>query len=278
MSDQFLGAWLVSEYIYEANGRFAGIIRQRRELRRLANGRIQVLQQCEPAETLAEHPMGQFAGKWVFELTVDGRYRRYHGPAVIGTGIPWGEGAMTGSGLWPDFGHNFRSFSVLPMADRQLTGGTFLNATEMIANIAGVAIPENGDNDWPLLNQTYSPQTAMWQGSLRTVLANGTIVEERPFTREFKTASATALCWNEDGVEIGLHLDNGRFRLQNETRQGIGKLFGPLLEMEIFGKNGRSTTTLELLDTIQGHLIGLRHHKKDGVLEKVEVLQLQRKS
>lgn len=276
MSDQFLGAWLVSEYVYNANGRFAGIIKQRRELRRLANGRIQVLQQCEPAAELAGHPMSRFAGEWVFELSIDGRYRRYHGPAVVGTGVPWGEGAMTGSGLWPNFGHNFRSFSVMPTAERQLTGGTFLNATEMVANIAGVAMPEEAGADWPQLNRYYYPQATVWQGSLRTVLANGTVVEERPFTRTFETVSATALAWQEDGVETKMKLENGRFLASSGEMQGIGKLYGPLLETEMVGENGRSVTNLELLDTIQGHLIGLRHWKKDGVLEKVEVLRLKR--
>ena len=42
MNDKFLGAWLVSEYVYNPDGSFAGIVRQRRELLGLANGRIRV--------------------------------------------------------------------------------------------------------------------------------------------------------------------------------------------------------------------------------------------
>ena len=39
MSDKFLGAWLVSEYVYNPDGSFAGIVRQRRELLQMDNGR-----------------------------------------------------------------------------------------------------------------------------------------------------------------------------------------------------------------------------------------------
>ncbi|MCP5100687.1 MAG: hypothetical protein GY943_34495, partial [Chloroflexi bacterium] len=127
MSDKFLGAWLVSEYVYNPNDRFAGIIQQRRELTQLANGRIRVVQHCTPDAALANHPMNRFAGEWVFELSVNGRYRHYHGPAVIGLGLSWGDGVMTGSGIWPTFGYNFHSFGVLPTPDRQLTGGKFFD-------------------------------------------------------------------------------------------------------------------------------------------------------
>ncbi|WP_420630138.1 hypothetical protein [Candidatus Leptofilum sp.] len=267
----FLGAWLVTEYVYNPDGTFAGTIRQRRELAQLPNGRIRVTQHCQPDKALSRHPMVRFAGSPVFELSVDGRFRRYHGPAVVGTGISWGEGAMTGRGLWPDFGHNFRSFAVLPVADCQLTGGKFFNATEMIANIAGVAVPESGASDYPTLNQAYRPLSREWQGTCRTILLDGTVQDERPYRRIFHTVSDEQIIWEEAGELTILNWDNGRFR----SKDGIGKLFGPLLEMETVLENGRICEQLELLDTVRGHLIGIRRWLRDEELEKVEVVRLR---
>jgi len=272
MADKFLGAWLVSEYVYNPDGSFAGIIRQRRELTELANGRLRVAQHCQPEPTLDAHPMAQFAGNPVFDLSVDGRYRRYHGPAVIGVGTTWGDGAMVGKGLWPDFGHNFSSFAVLPTADCQLTGGKFFNATEMIANIAGVAVPESETAVYPTLNRDYNPIALEWVGTMRTLSADGEIVAERPLRRTFQTTANGQLIWDEDGETMGLTLENGRFRNKNS----IGKRFGPLLEIETVESNGRFCQQMELLDTVRGHLIGLRRWSQDDNLERVEVIRLKR--
>ncbi|MEJ5224789.1 MAG: hypothetical protein WHV44_10075, partial [Anaerolineales bacterium] len=138
----FLGAWLVSEYVYNPDGSFAGINRQRRELHTLHDGRIRVTQTCDPAPELESHPLGRFRGEWVFDLETDGRARRYHGPDVIGAGLTWGNGVMTGRGLWPRLGFNFTSFAMLSHPQRQLTGGKFHTAGALAANIVGVAVSE----------------------------------------------------------------------------------------------------------------------------------------
>ena len=270
-ADQFIGAWLVSEYVYNPDGTFAGIIHQRRELAKSANGRLRVTQHCQPEITLNKHPMGRFAGVPVFELSIDGRYRRYHGPAVIGVGTTWGDGAMVGKGLWPDFGHNFSSFAVLPTTDCQLTGGKFFNATQMIANIAGVAVPEDETAVYPTLNRDYNPIAPEWAGTMRTLSADGELVDERPLRRTFQTTANGQLIWDEDGKTIALTWDDGRFRNQHS----IGKLFGPLLEIETANSDGRFCQQMELLDTVRGHLIGLRRWLQGDNLEKVEVIRLQ---
>ncbi len=266
----FLGAWLVTEYVYNPDGSFAGTIRQRRELAQLSNGRIRITQHCQPDNSLDGHPMARFVGSPVFELSVDGRYRRYLGPAVVGTGIPWGEGAMTGRGLWPEFGHTFRSFAVLPVADCQLTGGKFLNGTTMVANIAGVALPELIADDYPTLNQDYCPQGPEWQGSVRTILADGTVQPDRPLQRTYHIACKDEIAWDEAGEMTTLSWNNGRFRNQNT----IAQRFGPLLESETVLENGRICEQIELLDTVRGHLIGFRRWLRDEKLEKVEVIRL----
>lgn len=140
--DRFGGAWLVVEYVYDPDGTFRGEVAQRRIVEQAGEGRLVVTQQCQPSPQLADHPMAAFAGEWVFELEVDGTQRRYLGPDVVGTGIEWQPGAMTGQGLWPRFGYEFESYSVLVAPDRQLTGGFFSLAGRSVADIVGVAVPE----------------------------------------------------------------------------------------------------------------------------------------
>ncbi|MCG8349502.1 MAG: hypothetical protein MI924_17185 [Chloroflexales bacterium] len=43
--------------------------------------------------------MAVFGGEWVFDLTAEGRVRRYHGPGVLGVGLEL-DGGNEG-GLWP---------------------------------------------------------------------------------------------------------------------------------------------------------------------------------
>ena len=62
------GAWLVTEYVHDPDGRFAGVVRQRRTLEAVSPDRMRVTQICEPGPELADHPMGAFAGRWAFEL------------------------------------------------------------------------------------------------------------------------------------------------------------------------------------------------------------------
>lgn len=267
----FLGAWLVTEYVYNPDGTFAGTIRQRRELTQLADGRIRVSQHCRPDEALNEHPMARFVGKPEFELSSDGRLRHYHGPAVIGTGISWGEGAMTGRGLWPEFGHNFRSFAILLAGSCQLTGGKFFNATEMIANIVGIAVPEAETEAYPTLNQTFRPTSPVWQGTICTVLADGTALAKRPLRRTFQTVVQEQISWQEDGQTVRLSWDGGRYR----SSDSIAKLYGPLLEIETVRENGRICEQMEFLDNQRGHLVSLRKWLCGEMLEKVEVVRLR---
>ena len=150
MTDPFDGAWLVTEYVHDPDGRFVGIVRQRRTLEPVASGRVRVTQICESDESLAGHPMQSFTGEWVFELTADGTLRRYLGPDVVGYGTEWSEGAMTAQGLWPRFGCTFESYAVLLTPERQLTGGFFAIAGRSVADIVGVAVPDR--DSWPTLD------------------------------------------------------------------------------------------------------------------------------
>jgi hypothetical protein len=276
MSDQFLGSWLVSEYIYNPDGSFAGMVRQRRELLQMANGRIRISQHCTPEAALQNHPMGAFAGEWLFEMSVDGRYRRYHGPDVIGSGTTWGDGVMTGRGLWPRFGHNFRSFAILATPTRQLTGGSFYKATEMVANIVGVAVPEAEASDWPTLRENPELTTANWRGTARTVLLDGTIENETQISRHYRpdglnfeeTSDERYLQVMMDGRENYLDVQVGKFT-------GLGKRYGPMLQIEATTSIRQDLEWLEIFDAETNHLFSLRRRLQDGNLEKMEMVWLK---
>jgi hypothetical protein len=155
MSEQFMGAWRVTEYVYSPVGVLLGTIQQRRTLRALSSGALEVHQHCVPDAALAGHAMADFAGDWVFTLTREGRMRRYEGPDVVGFATEWQPGMLTGRGLWPRFGCNFTSFSAVLSEQRQLTGGIFSRAQEVIAVIVGVgqlAGRDDADAGYPTLS------------------------------------------------------------------------------------------------------------------------------
>lgn len=151
MTDRFLGSWLVTENVFGPDGTLLGKVRQTRRLEELAGGALRVVQDCQPEPELADHAMAAFAGEWVFEMSVEGSDRYYNGPDVIGRGTQWVEGVMTGQGMWPRFGHTFRSFSVMAGPDRQITGGTFSTGSALDASIAGVAVTDDGAGEFPEL-------------------------------------------------------------------------------------------------------------------------------
>lgn len=285
MSDKFLGAWRVTEYVYNPDGSYAGIIQQQRELEQLENGRIRVTQHCMPNNDLAKHPMGKFTGKPVFELSVNGRIRHYHGPAVIGTGVAWGDGTMTGRGLWPQFEHNFRSFAILAAPERQLTGGQFFKATEMVANIVGVAMPEDqlSADEWPQLGGGYWPTPMDWEGTLQEILPDGTVQSEKKLVRHYDLHEAENTFYIEE--TIGDHstfstkvvIKENHVQIQNDRQQGLGKTFGAMMQAELTSELGLDLELMELLDMEAGHLVGLRKWFRDGQPEKIEVMKLQPK-
>ena len=274
MADKFLGAWLVTEYVFTPAGVYLGHIRQRRELRQLANGAIRVLQVCEPEARLAEHPMGRFAGEWIFDLTVAGRQRLYHGPAVIGSGRTWGEGIMLGEGLWPDFGYNFHSFSVLAAPERQLTGGKFFAANEMIANIVGVAVPEADGVSWPTLALSPASFTFAGQGEQVVTDAAG-VSTRRALERQIvadghiRDGDLLSLVW---AAEVDRFVVTG-VGPAGEQLQGLAKRYGPMREAILYGTPGEMIAQMEIVDEVSGRAITLRHWRQNHSSARVETVR-----
>lgn len=189
MADNYLGAWRVTETVFNPDDTYAGYVHQRRELLRLENGNLRVIQDCEVSAELQTHPMGNFQGEWVFDLHVDGQSRYYLGEDVVGMGIQYVDGVMTGRGHWPRFGPEFVSFGFLDGAERQITGGVFHNNGTAIAKIIGIAVTETDKDEWPEIitlsdkrlvsrKQSFEPIVGkatyqVWAGLLAELVASG---------------------------------------------------------------------------------------------------------
>lgn len=269
----FLGSWLVAEYIYNPSGVLVGVVHQRRELTQLENGNLRVWQFCEPCDF--EHPLAKREGEYEFELQVEGRARRYLGPDVLGSGLSWGEGVLTARGLWPRFGYNFTSFSVQTSAERQVTGGKFFSASEMVANIVGVALAnrENVKREtWPeMRGPLWAHEVSeCWRGTVHTADAVGMVSTERVVERRYN-----GLGWAEadDADTVRLTENGDRLLFFTPQLSGIAKRVGPLLEIEAFGADGVNVEWMEVLDGPE--LIGLRRWKRDEIIQQVEVLRLK---
>ena len=267
----FGGAWLVSEYVYNSDGAFAGIVRQRRELRRRRDGDLDVVQYCVPGPELAGHPMGEFSGERVFLLRTEGRFRRYLGPDVIGSGLGWGAGALTGRGVWPRFGHNFTSFSVIPAPDRQITGGQFFNAGERIANIMGLAVPETDGADYPTFEGPTWPaeMASQWCGLRRRIDGSGALLDETFVARDYDGSSG----YREPDFEVSLLARGPRIEIGG-TVMGIAKRSGWMIE----GTGVAGPDMLEFFDVFDplgGHVISVRRWSRDEALRQVEIVMLK---
>jgi hypothetical protein len=272
-STSFTGSWLVSEYVYTPAGEFVGVVRQRRALQPLGDV-IRVIQVCEPLELAPEvrrtvlnrqtsnegqsrltgqstaewcdansvaNIMNQRVGEFVFDLKIIGKARHYLGPDVLGGGFSWRDGVLTARGLWPNFGYNFTSFSILLHPRKQFTGGKFFTANREICTIVGLATPE--DEGYPAFAGTLS--AGGFSGTLYEIAPDGTELERRELT-----------------------VDGGRRSMVG----GQSFSYGPLTETEAVAAPGQTVSTLEIADG--DFCAGLRKWTRDEKLEKVEVWTL----
>jgi len=235
MSDRFAGTWTVRESVFDGERR-CGVVAQRRRLAVEAPDRLRVIQDNTPDAALAAHPLARFVGHHEFVLRKTGAHRHYLGPAVIGHGLDLGDGAMIGTGEWPELGWRFTSWAFLVAPDRQLTGGCFSTAIGVIATLVGVATPAPGTPE-ELDGVVDAPEG--WAGTHRRLDPDGTVL------------STTALArWRPGTVPGGAH----------ERVERVA---------------GGTNTILEVVDPHTRTRCAVRRIVRDHHLEAIEVLRLR---
>lgn len=272
MSDPFAGAWHVREYVFDVSGAPLGVVHQTRRLA-TGDGSIRVAMDCDPD---AGASMERFRGHHEFDLVADGRLRRYRGPAVIGYGVAIDEGVVLGRGVWPVFGYNFTSYSVLVAPDRQLTGGTFHRAGEIVARIAGVAGPDRGDGTWPALTgPTWAGDVASaWGGKRRRADASGEIREDVAASRSYRAGMLEDLGARES---VRFTAEAGSLRVAGTVDGvpllGFGKTYGWMTAIEAVCGDAVVEWT-ELLDPEYGHLVGIRRWLVADRVDRIDLWRL----
>jgi hypothetical protein len=252
----FIGNWLVSEYLYTPAGEYAGVIHQRRQLIQNDNV-IRVVQYCEPVKVVKEISeqakavvaiMNKRVGEFVFDLKLIGKARHYLGDDVIGGGFSWRDGVLTAKGLWPRFGYNFTSFSILLNPTRQVTGGKFFIANQEVATIVGVAVPEN--QGYP--EMTDSKISGNYIGERFLISPDGELLETLEITANETTFT------------------------EKEGMRGNEKQYGALTETETVDAPGQTTSAIEVVDNASGSIAGIWKTFRDEKLSQVYVYVLRK--
>ncbi|MFN3492343.1 MAG: hypothetical protein ACK40V_09010, partial [Anaerolineales bacterium] len=236
----FIGSWLVSEYVYTPAGEYVGVIHQRRQLIP-KDDVVRVVQHCEPVKVTTElsqnakdtlEIMNKRVGEFIFDLKLVGKARHYLGEDVIGGGFSWRDGVLTARGLWPRFGYNFTSFSILLNPTRQVTGGKFFIANQEVATIVGVAVPEN--EGYP--EMIDAKISGNYKGERYSISPDGELLE------------STIL-------ESGSLLSD--LKEQAPSLQMREKNYGPLLEIEAVASPGLTVSLLEVRDYASNTIAGI---------------------
>ena len=258
MTSSFIGDWLVSEYLYTPSGEFVGVIHQQRKLQP-ADDSIRVIQITEPVQlaknisTNAKETakvMDKRADESIFDLKLVGRSRQYLGPDVIGGGFSWHDGILTAKGLWPRFGYNFTSFSMLLNPQRQVTGGKFFIANEEVATIVGLAVPEA--EGYPEFKDGAAADK--YYGERWTISPNGELLETTSITTNEYTFT------------------------DKEGMRGNEKQYGALREMEMVTTPGETISAIEVTDHASKSIAGIWKKYRDEKLNQVEVYLLKNKN
>jgi hypothetical protein len=288
-SDGVVTSWLFSEYVYDPDGNFVGILQQRRRLEAQANGATRIYQSCVPRLKSDAHPLRALEGEWIYDITREGRIRRHVGPDVVGTGLKWGPDALTLRGVWPRFGHNFTQFSIHIAPNRQVTGGKVFNAGECIANLIGIGVPEviGTESPYPTFTNPMLPQeiALTWSGTALIFDPGYRVQAEYNVIRQF-----TPLGWRdqlEGGKPTVINLEDmgQRWRITG-SGEGVVKRYGwgleatryftpsPQIERSAMGELWQYETS-EVLDATSKTLISMTYSYTDSVFAQVSITKLK---
>lgn len=276
-SDRFTGIWQVHEHVYRADGQLLGGVQQRRQLAEdPASGVITVTQDCRPSESLRHEPMGRFAGRFVFRLAKQGAQRLYLGPDVEGSATSWGDIYLAGAGLWPRFGFHFRSWSIRISSQRQLTGGVFYRGAETSALIVGEGTLEGEAAGGLDLGPSTLPRGG--EGQLARFDAAAQSSNLTPFHRQtrsdqswLETSEGKQEYWRREARDRGYFLS--REGSEAPAQSGLALAYGPVLVWDLYGRDGSSTSGLDIYDSCTQQHFSIRRNYLHGRLINLEGLQ-----
>ena len=231
--------------------------------------------------------MFDFNGEWIFELEMNGQDRHYLGPDVIGGGRVFGDSIILGRGLWPRFGHSFRSFAVLGTNTRQLTGGSFSRATKPTAHIMGVAVAEDEATDWPVFEGPWWPgmYRETWSGNRTTTDPAGKPLSTQALTRHYpKTDDGGWLGYTEISDTTERHAQfnfvtgqTGLIEHDGEAtceRQGFSVRYGHMWNSEVVGDDHTITTGRHIIDTSSNTVVDIQSVYQHDTLIRVDITKL----
>mgnify|MGYP003330343788 CR=1 FL=1 len=267
-NEGFLGDWQVREHAFLPGGAFLGCIDQKRSLYVASTGKIRIVQACTPQKALKRHPLSQFDGIFEFLLEKQACYRQYKGPDVLGWGHSFGPNYLVAQGFWPRFGYNFRSWSVMLDDKRQLTGGTFFRARDVLAVIIGIGVqtesPALRDREATLDLKSsslswkdFSSFCGVGEG-YRFHCENGT---EESFAVERSSTEAASWSESKSQEEFSVKIspvDKGFHIFCNGKQRGSGFIYGPSMMWEAYGQDGTRVKSLEVFDEFSQTLCCLR--------------------
>ena len=268
--------WRVRQFVYNPDGSWVGLLRQRRQTFGLSDGRLMVQQHTLAEQDLGEHPTTQLLGQHEYAVESNDRLRRYVGPAVEGSGLTWGPGVATGRGWWPQQGLTFDSFSVSVRQNYQINGGTFSQAGLPFALVVGLAQPESDPDspDWPQLSgsQWAAEVSPRWQGTWRVAHADGLVEPDKVVERHYTSIAD----WHDTTVDDSYPFHpkpQGNHWLVSGSANGLARRFGWVWHMQLHPDPQVTVDVFEVLDPA-GPLISMRRWLQDENLVKVEVLRL----
>ena len=261
VADRFLGSFCVREFVFDGAGALMGEVNQERVLRSDKGGGMIVRQKCRPCGALMAGPMGRFKGEFVFSLRKEGYNRLYEGEDVVGFGREISPGFMVGEGVWPRFGWNFRSFSILVDKGLQLTGGTFYRGGEVCCEIIGVATPMEDKEKLPRSLLSFTVKDGEGEGFTlkrgqltKSPLKRRSVVPEGFCDVSLQGEHHYLLTPRESGFAVSL----------NGSYVGMGRYYGPAAKWQVYGTGGESIWGMDLVCPLTGGQFGLRHKVKFG--------------
>jgi hypothetical protein len=147
--------------------------------------------------------------------------------------------------------------------ERQITGGKFYNAGELVANIVGVAVPETLDSQdaFPTLSgATWAGNiAARWHGEQSSYDADGCKTDAF-VTRRYQSdewQETLNIYGAESVTTTRLESLNTRLlamRTGKSNSVGIAKRSGPLLDLHMHSADNHNISS-EILDSLGGYLV-----------------------